>query len=257
MLTWYDRCAVIYNNGTIKWNANERWVVHIIIFIKLQKMRPYCNLEMSRHTRKNIRQPASRYLRNSESGPKNTPYEDKDYNSNDGMLTTVWGPGIWHYLHTMSFNYPINPTAEDKQHYRNFVLELKYVLPCGKCRKNLAKNFKKLPLTMSHMKSRDTFSRYIYDLHETVNRMLNKHSGLTYDNVRERYEHFRARCAKPLKRICTRKKKDGKKSDKGCVVPLYGNKAKCVLKIIPQDVKCETIQIDKSCIKRKGTVPVE
>jgi hypothetical protein len=176
----------------------------------------------------------------------------------------------------MSFNYPVHPTAADKRHYRNFVLELQFVLPCGKCRKNLVKNFKKQPLTMSHMKSRETFSRYIYDLHETINQMLDKRSGLTYENVRERYEHFRARCAKPLKRICNRTRKNEKKtspssagtakktspssagtakktspSDKGCVVPLYGNKAKCILKIIPQDVKCETIQIDQSCIKRK------
>ena len=193
-----------------------------------------------------------------------TPYEEKDYNSNDGMLTTVWGPGIWHYLHTMSFNYPVNPTASDKRHYRNFVLELQYVLPCGKCRKNLVKNFKKHPLKISHMESRETFSRYIYDLHETVNHMLGKKSGLTYDNVRERYEHFRARCAKPLTklRVCKTPKNRTRKSnagvtrkssspDKGCVVPLYGNKAKCVLQIIPQDVKCETIQIDQRCIKRK------
>lgn len=197
------------------------------------------------------------------------PYEDKDYSSNDGMLTTVWGPGIWHYLHTMSFNYPVHPTASDKCHYRDFVLELQYVLPCGKCRKNLAKNFKKLPLTMSKMESRETFSRYIYELHETINKMLNKKSGLTYDDVRERYEHFRARCAKPLKQFrarCTKKNTSAKTgtvtktgtakktslSDKGCVVPLYGNKAKCILKIVPQDVKCETLQIDQSCIKRKG-----
>ena len=200
----------------------------------------------------------SRRTRKVYSTANTTPYEDKDYSSNDGMLTTVWGPGIWHYLHTMSFNYPVHPTASDKQHYRDFVLELQYVLPCGKCRKNLVKNFKKLPLTMSKMESRETFSRYIYELHETINKMLNKNSGLTYDDVRERYEHFRARCVKPLKRFrsrCTKKKtsaKTGTVKDKGCVVPLYGNKAKCVLKIIPQDVKCETLQIDKSCIKRKG-----
>jgi len=183
-------------------------------------------------------------------------YENEDYNSNDGMLTTVWGPGIWHYLHTMSFNYPVHPSVSEKRHYRNFVLELQYVLPCGKCRKNLVKNFKKLPLSMNHMKSRETFSRYIYDLHETVNRMLDKKSGLTYEQVRERYEHFRARCAKPLDniRVCKKNKTSKKgKSDKGCVVPLYGNKAKCVLQIIPQDVKCETLQIDQRCIKRKGT----
>jgi len=174
-----------------------------------------------------------------------------DYSSNDGMLTTVWGPGMWHYLHTMSFNYPVHPSLADKRHYRNFVLSLQYVLPCGKCRKNLAKNFKRLPLNMSDMKSRETFSKYVYELHEVVNKMLNKHSGLSYDDVRERYEHFRARCARPVISNPTTLRKTQKKSDKGCVVPLYGNKAKCVLQIVPQETKCETIQIDERCIKHR------
>ena len=37
-----------------------------------------------------------------------------DYNSGDGMLTSVWGPAQWHFLHTMSFNYPVEPTIEEK-----------------------------------------------------------------------------------------------------------------------------------------------
>jgi hypothetical protein len=104
----------------------------------------------------------------------------------------------------MSFNYPVNPSTSDKHHYRDFVLELKNVLPCGKCRKNLANTFKKRPILMKDMQSRDTFSKYVYELHETVNKMLDKRSGLTYEMVRERYEHFRARCVKPLNqmRIC-------------------------------------------------------
>jgi len=39
-----------------------------------------------------------------------TTYTEKEYNSGEGMLTTVWGPSLWHYLHTMSFNYTIEPT---------------------------------------------------------------------------------------------------------------------------------------------------
>jgi hypothetical protein len=34
---------------------------------------------------------------------KHRTFKKKDYESNDGMLTTVWGPGMWHFLHTMSF----------------------------------------------------------------------------------------------------------------------------------------------------------
>ena len=93
-------------------------------------------------------------------------FTKKDYNANDGMLSSVWGPPMWHYLHTMSFNYPVNPTNEDKRNYMNFVLSLKNVLPCKYCRMNLKTNFKQLPLTMSNMKDRESFSRYVYELHE-------------------------------------------------------------------------------------------
>ena len=46
---------------------------------------------------------------------------------------------------------------------------------------------------MSHMESRATFSKYVYDLHEVINKMLGKKSNLKYSDVRDRYEHFRAR----------------------------------------------------------------
>lgn len=180
-------------------------------------------------------------------------YNDKDFNSNDGMLTTVWGPSMWHYLHTMSFNYPVNPTQADKTHYRDFVLKLQHVLPCGKCRKNLKKNLKRLPLKASHMESRSTFSKYIYDLHETVNRMLGKNSGLSYDDVRERYEHFRARCAysqEDVQKILVSAAKKAS-DEKGCTEPLYGEKSKCILHIVPQSDKSETFQIDEKCVKHK------
>jgi len=188
-------------------------------------------------------------------------YSKSDYESNDGMLTSVWGPGLWHYMHTMSFNYPVNPTEENKQCYKEFVLNLKNVLPCGKCRKNLCKNFRRLPLTDANMESRETFSRYIFDLHEIINDMLGKKSGLTYDIVRERYEHFRARCAKSYKNAGSTKNKTIKKvrfskkvsvmNEKGCTVPLYGEKSKCILKIVPHDTKCDTLQIDDKCVKKR------
>ena len=171
-------------------------------------------------------------------------FSQTEYDSNDGMLTTVWGPPMWHSLHTISFNYPVNPSKKTKERYRNFILSLKHVLPCGKCRKNLETNFKQLPLKMKHMKSRDTFSRYIYDLHELINTMLNKKSGLTYDAVRERYEHFRSRCARETKKI---RKKYAKEN--GCTEPLVGEKSKCVLQIVPKKEKCNTFQMDKRCEK--------
>ena len=180
-------------------------------------------------------------------------FNTKDFESNDGMLTTVWGPPMWHYLHTMSFNYPVKPTPEDKKHYRQFIDTLQYVLPCGKCRENLKKNFKKLPLTNEVMSSRHTFSRYVYDLHELINTMLKKKSNLTYDQVRERYEHFRSRCSKSPSLRKTRRKSKFKsntpKKEKGCTDPLTGEKSKCVLQIIPRSDPTESLTVDKQCEK--------
>lgn len=178
-------------------------------------------------------------------------YSNKDYNSGDGMLTSVWGPSMWHYLHTMSFNYPVAPTKRDKIHYMNFIKSLKHVLPCKFCRINLRKNLKHLPFRMSCMKNRETFSRYVYNLHEHINEMLGKSSGLSYEDVRERYEHFRARCsAKKIKsKIFKYNNKTKKKRESGCVEPLYGEKSKCIIKIVPQKTKCKTFQMNKSCKK--------
>ena len=165
------------------------------------------------------------------------------------MLTAVWGPSMWHYLHTMSFNYPVKPTQAAKKHHRAFILSLQHNLPCRHCRENLRRNFQAHPLRQCDLKNREAFSRYVYHLHEIVNKMLGKKSGLSYCDVRERYEHFRARCTDENPKLF----KFGKtrKREKGCTEPLYGKKAKCVIKIVPQEKKCKTLQIDRKCIKRR------
>ena len=183
-------------------------------------------------------------------------FTKKDFHSGDGMLTTVWGPSMWHFLHTMSFNYPNHPTKEQQLQYRDFIFSLKHVLPCKYCRVNLKTNFRQLPLTMNHMKNRESFSRYIYDLHELINKMLKKTSNLSYCDVRERYEHFRARCTDEPPALFTfqsgeKEGKKGKEKEKGCTEPLYGKKSKCIIKIVPQEEKGATFQMDKQCIKKK------
>ena len=171
----------------------------------------------------------------------------EDYNSNDGMLTSVWGPSLWHSLHTISFNYPIRPTQDDKKNYYNFYKNLVHILPCRYCRENYKKNIKTIKLNMSVMKNRFTLSNWLYEIHELVNEMLGKTSNLSYQQVRDRYEMFRSRCLdnKTLKR----KKKT--KREKGCVKPLYGIKSKCVINIVPKKKKCKTFKIDKKCVLKR------
>lgn len=181
---------------------------------------------------------------------KKKVFKNRDFKSGDGMLTSIWGPSMWHVLHTVSFNYPVTPTQTQKKQYRSFVLNLRHILPCKYCRMNLRENFKALPLTMEHMKNRDTFSKYIYRLHELINKMLKKKSGLKYCDVRERYEHFRARCSEKSPQ---QEKTVNKKKESGCTEPLHGEKSKCILHIVPKKKRCKTFKIEKKCLKRRKT----
>jgi hypothetical protein len=182
-------------------------------------------------------------------------YNKGDFSSGDGMLTSVWGPSLWHYMHTMSFNYPVKPTKQDKKSYKEFVLNLKNVLPCGYCRLNFVKNLKSVPLRKLDLKNRCNFSKWMFRLHEHINKMLGKKSGLTYKKVQERYEHFRARCTididKKTNLIKLKQKTRKRKKEKGCVEPLYGKKSKCIIKIVPSETKGGTFQMDDKCKKKR------
>ena len=181
-------------------------------------------------------------------------YTKKDFKSGDGMLTTVWGPSLWHTLHTISFNYPVKPTQQDKKNYKRFIMDLKFVLPCKYCRMNFKKNLKDLPLTQKALKNRNNFSRWMFNMHEHINKMLGKKSGLKYCDVRERYEHFRSRCTQDkdtVKVIQIIPKNKTRKKEKGCVEPLFGKKSKCVIKIVPKESKMPSFQVDKKCIKKR------
>jgi len=182
-------------------------------------------------------------------------YNNKDYKSGDGMLTSIWGPSLWHYLHTMSFNYPDCPSKKEKKDYKNFIMSLNNVLPCKYCRINLKKNLKAIPLNNKALKNRTNFSKWMFCLHEHVNKMLKKKSGLSYCQVRERYEHFRSRCTLDLKDLKFGKTKKTKKTKKnkesGCTESLYGKKSKCLIRIVPKENREVTLKIDKKCIKKK------
>ena len=42
-------------------------------------------------------------------------FTDKEYNSDYGFITYIWGLLLWHFLHIISFNYPVNPEEYNKK----------------------------------------------------------------------------------------------------------------------------------------------
>ena len=175
-------------------------------------------------------------------------FTQKDYQSNDGMLTDIWGPPFWHFLHIISFNYSTKPTKEQQNNFYNYFKSLENILPCKYCRINFSKNLKSTKFSKRVFKNRDSLSEWVYNLHNHINLMLGKTCKLSYQEVKNRYENYRARCnlvEDPKKCIRSVKK------EKGCIDPLYGVKSKCIIEIVPKKSKKKTFKMDTRCMVKR------
>ena len=102
------------------------------------------------------------------------------------MNQNIWGPTLWFSLHTITFQYDINPSPEKQREYRQFLEGLQYVVPCSVCKKNYVRHLKEMPIDNA-LKSRKALVYWMIDLHNTVNGETGK-KILTYDNVIKKYE---------------------------------------------------------------------
>lgn len=88
------------------------------------------------------------------------------------MITTkrdYWGPLLWESLNIIVREYPINPTAEDRQNFKMYVMSLGDVLPCRDCRAHFKKHLRSISLDAG-LRSRDSLVDFVIDLHNAVNR---------------------------------------------------------------------------------------
>ena len=102
------------------------------------------------------------------------------------MNQNVWGPHMWFTLHSITFNYPIKPTNDDKNNYKNFFIYLQNVIPCNICKKNYIRHLKEYPLD-NNLNSRVDLVKWMINLHNAVNGETGK-KILSYDNVIKKYE---------------------------------------------------------------------
>lgn len=117
--------------------------------------------------------------------------------SQEGILTSIFGPHIWEGSHCITFNYPHNPTDEDKQHYKAYFESLCYVLPCGECRRHYKTNLYENPETMlrdKDLESRESLTLWWFNFHRGVSKMLGIYYDITYEDFCKRFQSFIANC---------------------------------------------------------------
>lgn len=96
----------------------------------------------------------------------------------------LWGTATWFFLHCASFNYPKNPTQDDKKYYKLFLIALQHTLPCKLCRKHL-KEYMKTHCIDEHLDKKISYIKYIINLHNHVNFKFNDKSKISYKKAKE------------------------------------------------------------------------
>lgn len=113
------------------------------------------------------------------------------------MNVNEWGPGGWIFLHTTTFNYPLDPTEEDKNRYRTFFESVKGMLPCKYCRESFEIYMKYVPID-KFLESREGLTYWLFRMHNLVNEKIFK-PKFSFDHVVKRYEKIRAGCSKLIR----------------------------------------------------------
>ena len=165
-----------------------------------------------------------------------TSTSDSDPNSKNGLMTKVWGPAGWLFLHCVTFGYPENPDLYDSEYglppgttrsrYRRFFTEVGNVLPCRYCRDSY-KEFIKEDRVEDHIQDRNQLIEWFWRIHNKVNQKLGVHyCDATIEEIKEKYETYRAKCKAPTSVEIQAN------SEKGCVIPADGTPKKCLIDIV-------------------------
>lgn len=141
--------------------------------------------------------------------------------STNSIQTPVWGPVLWAYLHLWSLSFPETPTHTQRKAFATTLLGLFATLPCNICRDNIPTNLDALGFTKPHtptrlaaspfFRSRATFTRFIFDLHNQISSMLKKPTHhLEYKCLMDDLELARAKACSA-----------SQDQHEGCVQPRY------------------------------------
>jgi len=89
------------------------------------------------------------------------------------MKPDIWGPSGWTFIHSIAYDYPETPDTATQRRAIEFIVSLTYLLPCKKCRFHLKNHLVEYDLD-DVVRSKSNFFNFTVDLHNEVNRSLNK-----------------------------------------------------------------------------------
>lgn len=98
----------------------------------------------------------------------------------------IWGPPLWYQMHMKTFEYPKNPTEEDKHKIREYFRSIINILPCETCKEHYIEYLQKRPIRY-HYDTKDNLINWLIDFHNEVNSRTGK-KVLSYKEARSIYK---------------------------------------------------------------------
>jgi len=92
-----------------------------------------------------------------------------------------WGKNGWIFLNSIALTYePAN-----KENYRQFILQLPYILPCKTCGKNLKENIHTLDKALE---SKENFILWIINVRNGI--YMDNHTNWKYKNLKSTFDEI-------------------------------------------------------------------
>jgi hypothetical protein len=145
--------------------------------------------------------------------------------SNNGFVSTVFGPSTWLVLHMVSLNYPTQPSPDERDAYTQWFMLFGKVLPCSACRENFKNNLLAINFDKNvDMVNRQSFANCVWRLHNEVNTMLGKNMNVSFSEFLSFYEKLRAdKCIKKTP------------YSEGSCEANTRSKPRCIISVIPEE----------------------
>lgn len=98
-----------------------------------------------------------------------------------------WGPEFWRVMHAITFLYPDEPSVDDQTRMLTLFRIMPFVLPCSLCGMHFAEAITgKYQISEKVLASRENLSRWLVDVHNDVNRRIEKQT-VQYERVKRFY----------------------------------------------------------------------
>ena len=96
--------------------------------------------------------------------------------NDSGIDPKIWGRPAWDYYHYVTFNYPVNPTPEDKDKFKTWARTFGETLPCKTCSEGylvlLDNPLYGVTLTDNVLINAETIIKWGHDLHNEIEKKV-------------------------------------------------------------------------------------